>query len=246
LTEIFATVFVASLLGSMHCIGMCGGFVAFYAGNEGTRSPQIGAHVAYNLGRLATYVALGLFAGALGAAVNLAGGVSGVRDVAAMVAGALIVAWGGALLLQASGVRWAKMPAPQWLNRLLSKVLPRLIEKPPVVRGLVLGMASTLLPCGWLYGFAVTAAGTGSAALGAAVMAAFWLGTVPAMLGVGLGIQKLARLVGPRLGVVMPAMLVLMGIFTLANRGFAFGPMAPGAHGGSAADVAAESPHDGH
>lgn len=236
MTEIFATVFVASLLGSMHCIGMCGGFVAFYAGSEGARSPQIGAHLAYNLGRLVTYVALGLGAGALGAAVNLAGSVSGIRDVAAVVAGALIVAWGGALLLQASGARWAKLPAPPWLNRLLSKVLPRLIEKPPVVRGLVLGMSSTLLPCGWLYGFAVTAAGTGSAAMGAAVMAAFWLGTVPAMLGVGMGVQKLARLVGPRLGVIMPALLVVMGIFTIANRGLAFGPVGHAA--GGPADVA--------
>jgi hypothetical protein len=81
-------------------------------------------------------------------------------------------------------------------------------------------MASTLLPCGWLYGFAVTAAGTGQAALGAAVMTAFWLGTVPAMVGVGLGVQKLARLVGPRLGIIMPAMLVIMGIFTIASRGY--------------------------
>jgi len=244
LTEIFATVFIASLLGSMHCVGMCGGFVAFYAGNDGQRSPQWTAHVAYNLGRLVTYVVLGLVAGSVGAAVNLAGDASGVRDVAAMVAGALIVAWGGALLLQASGVQWAKTAAPRWLNRLLSKVLPRLIEKPPVVRGLVLGLASTLLPCGWLYGFAVTAAGTGSAPLGAAVMAAFWLGTVPAMVGVGLGVQKLARLVGPRLGIIMPAMLVIMGIFTIASRGYDFDRSSGPAHRGT--NAAAESRHDVH
>lgn len=227
MTEILTTVFVASLLGSVHCVGMCGGFVAFYAGNEGTRSPQGWAHLAYNLGRLSTYLALGFAAGSLGAAVNLAGSVSGIREVAAIVAGVLIVAWGGAMLLQASGSSWVEMSAPQWLNRALSRVLPRLIDKPPVLRGLILGMASTLLPCGWLYGFAVTAAGTGSAATGAAVMAAFWLGTVPALLGVGLGIQKLARVVGPRLGLVMPALLVAMGVFTIASRGAFVGVPGP-------------------
>jgi len=232
----------------MHCVGMCGGFVAFYAGTEGSRSPRL-AHAAYNFGRLATYVVLGLVAGSLGAAVNLAGHASGLGEVAAIVAGSLIVLWGGAMLLQASGSRWVRVAAPPWLNRALSRVLPRLIEKPPVLRGLILGMASTLLPCGWLYGFAVTAAGTGSAAAGATVMAAFWVGTVPAMLGVGLGMQKMARFVGPRLGILMPALLVVMGIFTIAQRGFLFGgaPALEGADPVQAApggpSTALESPH---
>jgi hypothetical protein len=68
------------------------------------------------------------------------------------------------------------------------------------------------------------------------------------MFGVGLGVQKLARLVGPRLGVIMPAMLVVMGIFTIANRGLAFGPA--DLAGGGAADAAAapgtESPDACH
>jgi len=222
LIEILTTVVIASLVGSLHCIGMCGPFVAFYSGGESERS-KLGAHVFYNLGRLSTYLLLGIFAGSLGAAVNVAGSVSGIREAAAIVAGSLIVVWGAALLLQASGVEWVRLPAPAWLNRALAAVLPRLLEKPPLIRGLVLGMSSTLLPCGWLYGFAVTAAGTGSAALGASVMGAFWIGTVPAMFGAGMGLQSLARVLGPRLGMIMPALLVVMGLFTIANRGFVGG-----------------------
>jgi hypothetical protein len=219
-TEILVAAFTASLLGSFHCIGMCGGFVAFYAGTDG--APRMLAHVTYNLGRLSTYAVLGAVAGSVGAAVNLAGDASGLRQTAAVVAGSVIVIWGLALLARAlSGGRWLTVSAsPPWLNRLLSRFLPRLVSKPPVFRALVLGMASTLLPCGWLYGFAVTAAGSGTPVMGAAIMAAFWLGTVPAMFSAGLGFQRLARFIGPKLGVLMPLMLVVMGVVTVAQRGF--------------------------
>ncbi|MCB9646549.1 MAG: sulfite exporter TauE/SafE family protein [Deltaproteobacteria bacterium] len=217
--ELLATVFAGSLLGSLHCVGMCGGFVAFYAGSWGPgagRRPLL-PHVAYNLGRLSTYLLLGAVAGALGAAVNLAGSASGLQQAAAVVSGVLILLWGGALLLQAT--TRLRLPTPRWLDDLLGKVLPSLRAKPPVVRGLILGMSSTLLPCGWLYGFAVTAAGTGTALGGAALMGAFWLGTVPALVGTGLGIQKVARWVGPKLPVLMPAMLLVLGLVTITQRG---------------------------
>lgn len=215
---VLATVVVGSLLGSLHCVGMCGGFVAFYSGTTpGARSVSPWAHLTYNLGRLSTYLVLGAVAGLVGAAVNLAASASGIRQVAALVSGGLIVLWGLGLLLQATTE--FRLPTPPWLDRLLSKVLPGLQRRPPVVRALILGMSSTLLPCGWLYGFAVTAAGTGSASSGILVMGAFWLGTLPAMLSVGFGVQRLARLVGPRLPILMPVMLMVLGVATIAQRG---------------------------
>ncbi|MGF1511675.1 MAG: sulfite exporter TauE/SafE family protein [Myxococcota bacterium] len=221
MTEVLLAAVTASLLGSFHCVGMCGGFVAFYAGDAGAqRGTAMLPHLTYNAGRLLTYVVLGALAGSLGAAINLASAPAGVRGLAALVSGGLIVAWGLVLLVQAlgKGHGWVS-PSPTWLNRLLSKFLPRLMDKPPVFRALALGMASTLLPCGWLYGFAVTAAGTGSPAYGALFMAAFWLGTVPAMLGAGLGVQRLAHFIGPKLGIIMPVALVVMGILTVTQRG---------------------------
>lgn len=66
--------------------------------------------------------------------------------------------------------------------------LRRLMDRPPVVRAAATGLFTTLLPCGWLYAFVVTAAGTGSGTPlhGAALMAVFWLGTLPMMLTVGV------------------------------------------------------------
>src|SRR5690606_18807129 len=59
-------------------------------------------------------------------------------------------------------------------------------------RAALLGVSTGLLPCGWLYAFALSAAATGSARDGALVMAAFWLGSVPALVGVGAIVARLS------------------------------------------------------
>jgi sulfite exporter TauE/SafE len=69
-----------------------------------------------------------------------------------------------------------------------------------------------------LYAFALIAAGTGSAAWGAAIMAAFWLGTVPVLASVGAGVQALTGTLGRRLPLVTAVAIVLLGLYTLAGR----------------------------
>ena len=169
MVPLVGTVLVTSLLGSLHCAGMCGGFVAFYAGSDASRGwKRLAALAAYNGGRLVTYALLGA---AVGAAVDLAGSLAGITRTAFLVAAVLMIGWGVWLLLQALNVRLPSMPAPALLGRTASRALAGISGKPPVARALILGLASTLLPCGWLYAFAILAAGTGSAAWGAVVMA---------------------------------------------------------------------------
>ena len=79
-------VLVASLVGSVHCAAMCGAFVCLYA--RGSIAARASGHVAYNAGRLVSYVALGLVAGALGARVDRLGALVDVQRAAAIVAGA--------------------------------------------------------------------------------------------------------------------------------------------------------------
>ena len=211
-TSVLVGVVVASFLGSLHCVGMCGGFVAFYSGSS-AQAPG-STHFIYSLGRLVAYATLGAIAGAAGAALDLAGSAAGLQQTAALVAGVMIVLWGVARLLRNK----VKLPTPQWLERILQRILPRLLKKPPHVRAGVLGVCSALLPCGWLYAFAATAAGTGSATQGALLMAAFWVGPVPALLGTGLGKRSLSGWLGPKLPLVMPCLLVAIGLMTVAHR----------------------------
>jgi len=210
------TVLAASLLGSPHCAAMCGPFACLYAGQFNPRAA--GPHLAYNAGRLVSYLLLGTVAGFAGAGMNQIGAVAGLPRAAAIVAGALMVLWGGLTILAALGARVPGATPPPGFRRLLGRVVARFQSRPPVVRAAALGLLTTILPCGWLYAFVATAAGTGSAAGGALVMAAFWLGTVPVMAAVGLAAQRALGPLRRRLPVVTAAALVVLGLLTIAGR----------------------------
>lgn len=214
-----ASVLVASLLGSVHCAAMCGGFVAAYAdGADGAPGRRAGAHVAYNASRLVAYLALGAAAGALGHALDLAGSAVGLGDVAAIVAGALLLASGIVALAPRSSLVKLRARPRTGVSSLLGRVLVRFREAPPMVRAALLGVSSALLPCGWLYAFAALAAGTGSALSGARLMAAFWLGTVPMLLGLGLSLETLGRRFTRLFSRLRPALVIGVGTVTLLSR----------------------------
>ncbi|MBX3183484.1 MAG: sulfite exporter TauE/SafE family protein [Polyangiaceae bacterium] len=233
MTPVLLSVLAASLLGSLHCAGMCGGLVAFYSGSgpRDSGAPSAGAdaargslwpHAAYNLGRLVTYTAVGMFAGALGGVANVAGASLGVGRVAGVVAGVLMLGWGAGQLLASFGV---KLRRDRWLARLpaslgarLGRLMDRASGRPPVLRALTLGFATPLLPCGWLYAFAVASAGTGSAWYGGLVMMAFWSGTVPVMLGLGLGIQRLSQRLRRHVPMLSAMVLIVLGTASVFGR----------------------------
>src|SRR6187399_122491 len=81
-------VFLASVLGSFHCAGMCGGFVVLYSAKA--TKPQW-HHVGYNSGRLLTYLVLGTFAGAFGASLERSAATIGFQYLASGILGAALI-----------------------------------------------------------------------------------------------------------------------------------------------------------
>lgn len=213
------TVLTASLLGSLHCAGMCGAFVAFaVTGGTADRSFQARLHAAYNVGRLVVYLALGATAGAIGAAVDLTGALVGVQRGAAAVAGSIMVVVGVITLLRLHGVRVAGFGFPKALERWLSAGHRAAAGQTPVIRAASIGLLTTLLPCGWLYAFVITAAGTADPLRGAATMAAFWIGTLPVMLTVGTLARRATGALGAKLPTITAAAVVLVGLVTVWHR----------------------------
>jgi sulfite exporter TauE/SafE len=216
---LLAAVVAASLAGSLHCVGMCGPFVAFYAGGAETRrSRRVASHALYSAGRLVAYAVLGAVAGMLGATVELAGRLAGFQRAAAVVAGAVMITWGVAALLRARGVRLVGFHAPAAAAGLLRRAVARVADAPATARATTVGLLSGLLPCGWLWAFLVTAAGTADPASGIAVMAAFWLGTVPALVAVGVGAQLVGTRVRRAAPTVAALLIVALGVLALAIR----------------------------
>ena len=229
-------ILTASLLGSVHCAGMCGGFLAMAvtpltldrrplergapsrAMTASTTPPAWVLSAAYNLGRLATYATLGALAGLLGSAVDLGGELAGVQRAAAYASGGLMAVVGVLALARALGARVPPVPLPPGAKRLASRGYRGVQRWGPVARATAIGLLTTLLPCGWLYAFVVTAAGTGRPEMGVLVMAAFWVGTLPVMGALGAGVQRLSGPLRRHLPVVTAGLLIAVGALTLSGR----------------------------
>ena len=225
-------VLAASLVGSPHCAGMCGGFAWLAAPGQGPRMrPLIGYHGA----RLAGYAALGALAGLLGEAVNRLGALAGLGRLGAVLAGATMLAWGVTAVLRAAGVRVPGLRVPAggpW-----SALLGRVRSWPGDARAMALGLFTALLPCGWLYVFVAMAAAAGGPLAGAALMLVFWAGTLPAFALLGMLMQRAAGPLRRHLPLVTGAALIIVGAATMFGRG-------PSLHAHAAS--AAARVHDGH
>ena len=218
-------ILVASLVGSVHCAGMCGGFVCFYTGaGSGTDATALRAHAMYNVGRLTSYLTLGAIAGAIGAGISSLGAMAGLQHAAAAVAGVLMVGWAISTIAAQRGVRLGALRAPESWQRAMGRVLHGVREQPMATRAWLTGVVTTMLPCGWLYVFVATAGGSGSIRGGMLTMAVFWIGTVPALLAVGVGAQRLFGPLRQRLPMLSAALVLVMGLLSISGR-FSMQPM---------------------
>ena len=226
MTELLAASFAIGFLGSLHCVGMCGGLVtAMSMTRDKTWWPGI---IAYQLGRITTYTALGLIAGLIGSLFAQDGWLAGAQSILSIVAGLLIII----LALYIAG--WLPDPFARLSTRIsnatgLSRAINAAATQDTTGPWYSVGLLNGLLPCGLVYagiGLALTAHASWQ---GAAAMFCFGLGTVPAMMAV----PALLRAVTPairgnilKLGAVL---LILIGVFTLL-RGTGMGQHEHGGH----------------
>jgi sulfite exporter TauE/SafE len=224
----------SSLAGSVHCAAMCGPLVGLWHDPAGPRAVP---HLAHAGGRAVAYVTLGVVAGAIGGAIDLAGGMFDAQRIAWVVAAAAVLAWGVVTLLGAFGV----VPRLSG-SRTFARGLVQLRRKRPATRAALVGVLSAGLPCGWLWAFVILAGGTGGPLTGALVMLAFWLGTVPMMLGAGVVVSPIVRRLGSRFPLVSAALLIGLGTFALVVRAPIAAPRVPVAAAGASADAVPTHP----
>ncbi len=213
-------IFTASVLGSLHCAGMCGAFlaIALQSGPGERPTPAWRQQALYHLGRLITYTSLGALAGALGATLNLAGAMAGLQRAAAALAAGTLIIFGAITLLRLWGVAVPRVPLPGPMQRFATAAHRAAMALPPTGRALTIGLLTTLLPCGWLYAFVLVAAGTGHAGWGMLTMAVFWSGTLPALVTLGAGLKAVSGPLARHIPTATACMLVVVGFLTLFGR----------------------------
>jgi len=212
-------VLVASLLGSGHCAGMCGPIMLFaISGMEATTASRGGLHIAYHAGRGVSYVVLGAIAGAVGTAFDFGGSFIGFQRGAAVVFGVLMMLAGISLLAAHLGVRMQRLTLPAGHQKLVERLHRVALSMPPLRRAWAVGQLTPLLPCGWLYLYVLAAAGTGNLIWGGAILLAFWVGTVPILAGLGLGIQWMAAPLRKHLPLVSGLAVLIIGSMAVLGR----------------------------
>lgn len=212
----------ASLVGSVHCAAMCGGFACVATAPARGDTTRASTHIAYQAGRLAMYLTLGAIAGIVGAHVAHLGVLAGIQRAAAIVAGALMIAWALNAFAARRGHALAVGRAPLFWQHALGSTLRRAGDQPPAVRAAVTGVLQSLLPCGWLYVFVASAGGTGSVQSAITTMALFWLGTVPALVTVSVGARRLLAPLGRWMPSAQAFVVLAMGVWSMIGRvGFA-------------------------
>jgi sulfite exporter TauE/SafE len=218
MTSLILAIFAASVLGSLHCAGMCGAFVAIAVQDRGNWRRHASLQAAYHGGRLASYLSLGIAAGVAGRLLNLGGALAGIRSAAAVLAGITVIIFALLTLARQKGLRWPLNAAPAWLSKISAPIYRAAMNRPPMIRALIIGLCTTLLPCGWLYAFVITAAGTASPIFAAATMFAFWLGTLPMLVTMGAGVRSVLGPLQRRVPVATAIVLLAAGLYTIAGR----------------------------
>ena len=216
------SIITIAFLGSFgHCVGMCGGIVIAYSStkikSDWTKQVQALAHLLYSFGRISTYMILGALFGLVGGVVTFDNMTSGIF---LLVTGFMMVLVGLSLLGKIKFLTILEHTCSK--SPLYQNTFKALLGSQSLFSFYLLGMLNGLLPCGFVYVFAITAASTGSAFWGAFVMLIFGLSTIPALFSLGffVGIFKQSNL--RDLFIKLASILVIGFGFYIAYLGYEY------------------------
>lgn len=212
--ELLVAALATGFLGSLHCIGMCGGLVGAMTMTRDTAWwPGI---ISYQVGRITTYVTLGLIIGLIGSSFARASWISDAQAILGTVAGLLIII----LALHLAG--WLPDPFARLSKRIssatgLSNWIQKAATNDSTGPWYSVGLLNGLLPCGLVYAGLGLSLTSNSAWQGAATMFAFGLGTLPAMLTAPALLRRLSPALRGGVLKVGAIVLIAIGILTIAR-----------------------------
>lgn len=184
-----AAAFIAGLVTSLHCAGMCGPLACAVLPAQKERGDPMVAASTYHVARITAYCALGAVAGGLGETPLRWISNSAFRWLP----------WLGVVFFLGLALRWDRhWPKPAFLTRAFRAVSGRFRRYPAPAASAALGLATPLLPCGPLYFLFALALLSGSALRGAEFMLAFGIGTVPLLFLAQTQFGRLQRSLPPR------------------------------------------------
>jgi len=193
LLALWLSALLTGMLASGHCVLMCGSISGALQLRKHANAKQAGLR--HQLGRVTSYSLAGAIAGGMGQGMSALDQAGQVRSVLQLLSAVLLLVIGIRLFAGSHALRWmdALERPGRWVWRRLQPIAARLARPgaggPPQLREFGLGMLWGWLPCGMAYSMLLAAWMRADALAGAGLMAAFGLGTVPALFVVGWGVR---------------------------------------------------------
>lgn len=213
----YSSAFLIGLMGSAHCLGMCGGISASLSMalpvGAGYRQRQTLMLFAFNGGRIASYVAIATLVALL--STNAADQYKSLAPILRIIAGSLLILMGLSMGQWWQGIRYVeRLGGPVWKR--VSPLTKRVMPVDRTWKALALGSLWGWLPCGLVYSTLGWAALQPTVASAATTMLFFGLGTLPSMLATGYAAGWINRLKGnARFRQLTALLLIGFGIWTL-------------------------------
>jgi sulfite exporter TauE/SafE len=202
--------FLAGLGSGAHCAAMCGPLLGAACGARATgtgRTAWVRNALAYNMGRVTSYCVAGALTGALGAAgLAWRGGPAAQQLVLALMSASLVLIAG--YVAGFTGPVRAVERAGAMLWRRIEPGARRFLPADTPGRAFGLGLVWGWLPCGMVYAALIAALASGDPLHGAALMAAFGLGTIPSLLALSAALRHLPLLARARAARVLFAVVI--------------------------------------
>jgi len=206
------TAFLLGVLGSAHCIGMCGPLALAVPSPKHSFAARLGSALAMNGGRIITYALIGAGFGLFGRGLQLAG----LQQVVSITLGVVIIL--GLLMPRVFHSIGVGRVAGSFVMRAQGLMAKQLRRTSP--EGLFFtGMLNGLLPCGMVYLAAAGALAQDGWLQGALFMAVFGMGTWPALVGLklsgsyaGSGLRSVLRKAAPYAYAIMGVLFILRGL----------------------------------
>ena len=200
LLSIPLAVFIASIVGSTHCVTMCGP-IAITVNNSS------GYMTLYHIGRLISYLILGIVAGLLGETF-LSNNFPIISTISIILISIFFIYTGYKLIV---GKPLEFLPS-KMISQLISKPTKWSLAQSRPVKSLTLGVVNGFLPCGWVYIFVIGAVATKNPLYSAAILFIFWLGTVPALSAFPYIYKKTLKRAPKKLAIAAGVLLIVVGL----------------------------------
>ncbi len=206
MTEILISALTLGLMGSFHCVGMCGPIAVALPLKNDNWFTRIFGGVLYNLGRAITYGLMGLVFGLVGQGLKL----GGFQQWVSIIMGSIMVLSVFFPFLFRNKVNFDKMVAV-YVGRLKSK-FGYLFTARSYQSLLIIGLLNGLLPCGLVYMAIAGAIATANVVSGIAFMFVFGLGTMPLLLLVSLAGNVISTSLRNKIRKFIPIIIVIIGL----------------------------------